>query len=205
MFVVSMKASKKNILVWTVVLIVIIILAGVLIFSGGGGRKYAVTSVGKYSLTAATNADRIAFLAQFGWKVTEDPAEIAEVIIPQTFNDTFQKYNDLQKQQGLDLSPYSGKRCKRWTYEVTNFPGKTSGVRANILVLDDKVIGGDVSSVELNGFMYGFEGKPPVTASSPAAGSATSSKTAESGQQTDAQPTKQVDLAKLPADAWPAD
>lgn len=200
MFVVSMKASKKNILVWAVVLIVIIILAGFLIFSGGSGQKYAVTSVGKYNLTAGTNADRLAFLAQFGWKVTEDPVEIAEVIIPQTFNDTYQKYNDLQKQQGLDLTKYASKRCKRWTYAVTNFPGKSSGVRANILVLDDKVIGGDVSSVELNGFMYGFEGKLPGTGSSAAASSA-----AASEQHTEAQPTQQVDLTKLPADAWPSD
>ena len=42
------------------------------------------------------------------------------------------------------------------TDEIENYPGQAEGVRANILVYKNKVIGGDVCSVELDGFMHGF-------------------------------------------------
>ena len=51
---------------------------------------------------------------------------------------------------------YKGKRVKRYTYEVTNYPGQASGVRANLLVDGGMVIGGDICSLTLDGFMHGF-------------------------------------------------
>ena len=76
--------------------------------------------------------------------------------IPKEFDDVFTNYNAIQKTQGCNLEKYAGKRCKRYTYVVTNYPGQTDNVRANILVYKDKVIGGDVCSLELGGFMHGF-------------------------------------------------
>ncbi|MBR2893486.1 MAG: DUF4830 domain-containing protein, partial [Clostridia bacterium] len=46
-----------------------------------------------------------------------------------------------------------------WSYEIKNYPGyeNTDGViRGNILVYDGIVIGGDICSIELDGFMAGF-------------------------------------------------
>ena len=43
---------------------------------------------------------------------------------------------------------------------MKNYPGyenKDGVVRANLLVYEGRVIGGDVCSVELDGFMQGFE------------------------------------------------
>ena len=82
--------------------------------------------------------------------------EQVDVLLPSSFNDTYEKYNQIQKEQGLDLLKYAGATCQRYTYEVTNYPGKDSGVVANLLVLDGRVIGGDICSVELNGFIHGF-------------------------------------------------
>ena len=112
----------------------------------------------------AASEDRIAYLSQFGWSVKEDPVEVCEVIIPAEFDDVYEKYNELQKEQGFDLSLYASKRVKRWTYEITNYTGyeNTGFIHANILVYDGKVIGGDVCSTELNGFMHGFA-KPDNT------------------------------------------
>ena len=47
---------------------------------------------------------------------------------------------------------------KKWTYEITNYPDAKSKVYANMLVLNGKVVGGDVSSAEKDGFMHGFSG-----------------------------------------------
>lgn len=155
MFVVSMKTSKKKLLLFAGILIMVV--AGCfLLFGRGGDEAQAVSKFGKYNLSASDNAERMSFLSQFGWQVKEEPLEICEIVLPAQFNETYQSYNEIQKQQGLDLSRYAGKTCKRWTYEVTNYPEQPEGVHANLLIIDGKVIGGDISSTQLNGFMHGF-------------------------------------------------
>ena len=112
------------------------------------------------SLKASNASERTAFLSQFGWEIEEDPVEVAEVIIPAEFDRGYEKYNEIQKAQNLDLTPYAGKRAKRWTYSIKNYPGYEGAdgtVQANILVYEGAVIGGDVCSTELNGFMQGFD------------------------------------------------
>lgn len=110
------------------------------------------------NIRASTAEERIAYLSQFGWSVETDPVEVSEVIIPEPFDETYTNYNELQKQQGFDLSLYAAKRVKRWTYRVTNYPGYEGKdcIQATLLVYDGQVIGGDVCSVELDGFMHGF-------------------------------------------------
>lgn len=119
-------------------------------------RPRRVSKLGKYNLSASDNAERMSFLSQFGWQVKEEPLEICEIVLPAQFNETYHNYNEIQKQQGLDLSRYAGKTCKRWTYEITNYPDQPEGVHANLLIIDGRVIGGDISSTQLNGFMHGF-------------------------------------------------
>ena len=155
MFVVSMKTSKKKLLLFAG--IVVMVVAGCfLLFGRGGDEAQAVSKLGKYNLSASDNAERMSFLSQFGWQVKEEPLEICEIVLPAQFNETYHNYNEIQKQQGLDLSRYAGKTCKRWTYEITNYPDQPEGVHANLLIIDGRVIGGDISSTPLNGFMHGF-------------------------------------------------
>jgi len=93
-------------------------------------------------LKASDTKERVAFLSQFGWEVSEDPLEVAEVIIPTEFDETYKAYNDIQKKQGFDLEKYKGTRVKRWTYEIKNYPGYAGNsgcIRANILVCDGNV------------------------------------------------------------------
>lgn len=70
------------------------------------------------NIRASTAEERVAYLSQFGWSVEADPVEVTEVIIPETFDETYTNYNELQKKQGFDLSLYAAKRVKRWTYRV---------------------------------------------------------------------------------------
>ena len=113
---------------------------------------------GSLNLKASTHEDRMSFVSQFGWEVEEDPIEIKEIIIPTEFDDTYNAYNQIQKEQGFDLTEYAGERAKRWTYIVKNYEGYENKecIHINILVHDEIVIGGDVCSVELEGFMHGF-------------------------------------------------
>lgn len=105
---------------------------------------------------AKTEQQRLAFIQQFGWQTGTEADEIAEIVIPEEFDEVYIKYNELQKKQGYDLEKYRGKRCKRYTYLITNYPDRPENVRINLMVADGKVIGGDVCSVEVAGFMHGF-------------------------------------------------
>lgn len=123
------------------------------------GKKALNTSTSGISYKASNAKERLSFISQFGWAVEEEPEEVREIVIPEEFDDVYLRYNELQKKQGLDLSKYCSKRVKRWTYIIKNYPGYSETddcVRINLLVFDGCVIGGDVSSVELDGFMHTF-------------------------------------------------
>lgn len=110
------------------------------------------------NLSAANDNERMSFISQFGWEVSAEPTEIREIIIPEEFDEVYTKYNKIQLSQGFDLNSFKGMRVKKWTYAVKNYAGYEDKdcIRINLLVLDGKVIGGDVCSVELDGFMHGF-------------------------------------------------
>ncbi len=155
MFVLSVKSEKLRILT----LAVLAVFAGVGISLLAKGES-PVSDMNGIVLKASNAEERIAFLSQFGWEVSEDPLEVAEVMIPSEFDDTYILYNEMQTEQGFNLEKYKGVRAKRWTYEIRNYPGypaESGCIRANILVYEGNVIGGDVCSVELDGFMHGFE------------------------------------------------
>lgn len=103
-----------------------------------------------------SNDDRMQFIEQFGWKVESQPLEEAKITIPSEFDKVFIGYNELQKQQGLNLSKYKNKDMMRYTYIITNYPAYDGIVYANIVVYRNKVVAGDVCSADVNGFIHGF-------------------------------------------------
>lgn len=107
---------------------------------------------------AADITEVLQFISDFGWEVDPEPDEIREVIIPSQFDEVYENYNQIQLKQGYDLSEYSGERAKSWTFTVLNYPGfeDEEYIKINILIYNGKVIGGDVCSVKLDGFMHGF-------------------------------------------------
>lgn len=104
-----------------------------------------------------SNEDRINFIKQFGWEVEAQPLKEQEVIIPAEFDKIFAAYNEIQRAQGLDLSSFKKKNVMRYTYAVTNYPDYEGTVYINILIYRNTVIGGDVCSADVNGFIHGFE------------------------------------------------
>lgn len=159
MFVVSLssKIIKKVILVIAAFTAVIFAVLSVGFFDGE--EKSAEVSSG-FNLSASTPEERIEFIKQFGWDVEKTPVEVRDVVIPLEFDDVYENYNTIQINQGLDLKKYAGVRVKRWTYTVKNYPGYGENVdyiRINMLVYNGSVIGGDVCSIKLDGFMHGFE------------------------------------------------
>ena len=104
-----------------------------------------------------TADDAAGFLSQFGWVVDAGSVETREVTIPAQFDKVFAGYNELQKAQGLDLSKYKKKTVTRYTFTVTDYEGYEGTVYANVLVYRNRVIGGDICSADVSGFIHGFE------------------------------------------------
>lgn len=196
MFVVSLKAKRKN-LVLILVLVLILILVTVTAVVVHGSDSEATMGDQKYSLKAESNEERIAFLTQFGWQVAAEPVEIREVTIPTEFNDVYQKYNAMQKEQGLDLTRYAGKICKQWVYQINNASDQGDPVRATLLVYNGRVVGGDISSVALDGTMCGFSGNDRIEPGNTQL-AAESQGAAESGAAATA-------ASEIPTNAWPTD
>jgi hypothetical protein len=152
MFVYSVKT--KHIKVIFLVAFVLFTVISLFILSNESEQ----TSSDNMLVSAETHKERMNFISQYGWQVEEEPSEIKEVIIPEEFDDVYTAYNEIQRSQGFDLTEYAGERAKRWTYTVKNYEGyeNRNCININLLVIDGRVVGGDVCSVELDGFMHGF-------------------------------------------------
>lgn len=108
-----------------------------------------------------TSVNRIEFLKSFGWEISSNVSE-ESVTIPLEFGKIYEDYNNLQRSQGYDLRDFKGKTVTKYTYEVINYPYSGDNdlpinVVANILVYENKIIGGDICSMELAGFLHGFK------------------------------------------------
>lgn len=149
MMVMTAKVNFKKVLL--ILGAVAVVIVGLILLLGGGDAE--ATSAAPIS----DNDARVKFLTDFGWEVATSPAESNQVRIPETTTEVFDRYNNLQKSQGYDLSSYAGKNVMRYVYKVNNYPGATEPVYATLLVYKNKVIGGDVTDTAANGQIRGFK------------------------------------------------
>lgn len=103
-----------------------------------------------------SNQDRVDYLSAYGWQVSGEPVATQELLIPEEMDDSYTEYLALQNSQGFNLQKYAGKRVKRYTYEVLNYPTGETGVQANLLICKNTVVGGEVLSPRLDGFLHGL-------------------------------------------------
>ena len=125
MFTVSFRVTKKQVAAAAAVFVLALaggIWAQAALSELRGDPAQAPAEAKVEKVAAKTNEQRISFLETFGWEVEGEEDEIVEVKIPQEFDDVFEKYNEIQKQQGCDLSKYAGKRCKRYTVPYPRRP-----------------------------------------------------------------------------------
>ena len=155
MFIITAKVRKGRIVAVAAAAAVV---CGVLVAAAGllGGRG-AAASAAVSPKGVRTNEDRIAYLESYGWSVSSEPIATQEMLIPKEMDESYNEYLALQSGQGFDLEKYAGKRAKRYTYEITNYPTGESGIQAGLLVYKSTVIGGDVLSAQLGGFIHGLE------------------------------------------------
>ena len=156
MMTLTVKMNRRKLVIFVIIAIAVIL--GALIFCFRQNDDKAVSV--QYILSDNTNDERIKFLNSYGWQTESEPTEVRDILIPEEFSDVYEDYNNIQIAQGCDLAEYKGNLVKKYTYKITNYPladSKLEGtVYANLLVYQSEIIGGDVSSVALDGFMHGF-------------------------------------------------
>ena len=108
-----------------------------------------------FTFLASEKNINVNFLKSYGWEVDPHEIEIEEIVIPKSFDSVYKEYNLLQKEAGLDLEKYKGKKAVRYTYKVLNYPVKNkNNVRANVICVDKEPIAGDIMTTALDGFMH---------------------------------------------------
>jgi len=155
-FIFTAKVNRKKLILGAVAA-VLLCGAAILAATALNARGTAALSSGADPTGVKTNDDRVAYLSRYGWTVDAQPASVEELMIPDEFDETYTQYLELQASQGFDLTKYCGKRVKRYAYTITNYPTGEVGVQAGLLIYKNTIIGGEVLSAQLNGFIHSLE------------------------------------------------
>ena len=156
---VSIKATRQRIILLLAAVAAVIAMTSAA-FSADADVKTGTSGGMEISRSVSDDNDVVEFLRAYGWEVESQPAETKEVQIPSPFDSVYEQYNALQREQGFDLSPYRGRTVKVESYRVLNYPeyeDESDMIHATVIIYKEKIIGGDISSVEFGGFMHGFD------------------------------------------------
>lgn len=102
---------------------------------------------------AATNEDRLEYLTSLGWEVDPEPLEALRLTLPESMEEPYRSYNELQRKQGLDLTPVLGETLERFAYRVRNYPNRPEGCQIDLYVYHGSVVAGDVLCAGVGGFI----------------------------------------------------
>ena len=84
-----------------------------------------------------------------GYTADETAVSVKEIVIPESFSDVYSKYNRLQQTAGFDLTRHKGDNACVYTYRLSD----SEDTVINLMVSDNIIIGGDISSVRIDGEM----------------------------------------------------
>lgn len=141
----SRKKAVLSVLFMGVVMVLLILLAG----------RQSEEDTAPPQLT--DNSQRVAYIESLGWQVEPEPLETLQFLLPETLEEPYLTYNELQLSQGFDLSTCCGKQISRYTYAVTNYPGKTDGVQVNLYICETLPVAGDIFCAGSDGFQQTLE------------------------------------------------
>lgn len=163
MFVLTVKTklkSKKRFLIFVCALFAVLTLIAFCAVSAVAkpADKAFCDSVGEYSLKAHSDEAVAYFAAQFSLELDELCRQ-QRVYIPNTFDDTYTQYNNLQKRQGLDLERYKGRECTLYIYKLKDYKIDYEDTYITIIVYKGTVVGGHISTAEMDSPMYTFFGE----------------------------------------------
>ncbi len=158
MFIFTAKLNRKKLLAGALAIVLLcgVVYTGSVVVHSGSLTASAASDQRGERKGVKTNEDRVAYLAEFGWAVQEKPVSTEELQVPDTFDGAYDDFVALQCEQGFDPTRYAGKRVKRYSYLITNYPTGEEGVMADLYICKNTVIGGEVLNPKLDGFLHGL-------------------------------------------------
>lgn len=140
MLILTAKVHVKKIAVTAAVALAVCAAAALALL--GARQAQAAAAVSPKGIKTAD--DRVAYLQEWGWQVNPEATLTEELVLPEEFGEEYTQYLALQEEMGFDLTSHAGKRIKRYSYEVLNYPGGKTGVTAHLLMRRNTVIGGEI-------------------------------------------------------------
>ncbi len=153
MFVLSVKAGRRQVLSVAVFLLVAVFAAVAVIAAPSMEQVSVSASVKK----AQTTEQRVAFLKSLGYEVGETE-EVQEICLPDEADKTLLQYETVQQKANMSLEPYYGKRVRLYTYSVLN---AAEAATAHVYVYRDRIVAGDISSERGGAFCLPLMPKEP--------------------------------------------
>lgn len=90
----------------------------------------------------STTQEMVDYIAEKGFTVDIQTAQVAEVEIPKKFDDNFVGFNEKIKQtDNLSLEKYKGDKVNKWTFEIVDYPNGEVKANAVLLIKKEKLIG----------------------------------------------------------------
>lgn len=124
----------------------LLLLVGILSFASGRARSSDALAQQEDTLVLCLDC-----LEGFGWEVAPTPVSMEDFTLDSQLS---QEYLALQQEAGFDLSDDLGSVVTRYTFEILNYPTGETGVLADLLVRDGVIVGGDVRTSGLEGFLH---------------------------------------------------
>lgn len=142
------KSKKSKIVLLSVacVLVIFIAFVGISALNYNPPKSFSVEGRGTYNAVVETDEDAKEFVEQFSY-VAEQLYSLQEVYVPIKFSETYMKYNELQKQQGFDMDPYKGEKCKMYVYKLKDYEIDNAQAYMSVIVYRNRVIGGHISTM----------------------------------------------------------
>lgn len=154
MFVYTMKASGLKF--FAVVAISVVVLVSAVGILPSVSASVDVANVSTDYKNISTEEQMVEFLSKLGYEAEPVPADVFEIQIPNNFNSIYEKYNELQRSQGLNLKRYAGKDATAYVFKIKNYD-YDGEVYATLFIRNGRVIAGDICSKDGDGFIHGFE------------------------------------------------
>ena len=110
-------------------------------------------------ITAATDAERAAFLREYGWEINENALETLDLVLPLSLEEAWADYVSMQNDQQLPFAHFGGQAVRRYTYSLTNYPDTPQGAQVNLYQCGQEIIGADIIVLGENGRQCGLLNK----------------------------------------------
>lgn len=107
---------------------------------------------GESGIPGETEQQRISYIESFGWDAGITRVDVKEIRIPVDFDEVYEEYNAIQRQQGFDLRRYRAHSVRQYTYEISRTDDDPVPMLAHLLVENGVIIGADITSAQAGGF-----------------------------------------------------